>query len=406
VTDRSGAAAERPVVASYCATFLKPEMLHIYRQISALERFRPFVIAQKREEPERFPFAPIEVVGKPATHFLRRFWFKQIRKAPWQISPGELSKLLAILDRRNAQLLHIYFGHIAVHLLPLILKWPRSAVVSFHGADVMVDMDKPAHREATARMLNAVRLVLVRSRSLRDAVIRIGCPENKIRIQRTGIPVAETPFVARTWPSDGQWRLVQAGRLIEKKGFATSLRAFAEFAARYPKATFAIAGDGPLQRNLEAQARELGIGEKVFFRGFLPQNELRELFYSSQIFLHPSETGADGNQEGVPNSMLEAMASGLPVFATAHGGIPEAIENDRSGILVAEKDHTALAAKLLEFAATPQRLTEIALAGAQSVAEKFDQPAQVRQLEDYYFEALASPASSTKGGGARRGSLK
>jgi colanic acid/amylovoran biosynthesis glycosyltransferase len=398
VTDRSGAPAERPVVASYCVTFLKPEMLHIYRQITALNRFRPIVIAQKREEPERFPFAPIEVVGKPGTHFLRRFWFKQIRKAPWQISNSELGKLLAILDRRNAQLLHIYFGHIAVHLLPLILKWPRATVVSFHGADVMVDMDKPAHRAATERMLRAVRLVLVRSRSLRDAVIRIGCPENKIRIQRTGIPVAETPFVERSWPTDGQWRFVQAGRLIEKKGFATSLRAFAEFAARYPNATFTIAGGGPLQDELQVQARDLGITDKVFFRGFISQKELHKLFYSAHIFLHPSETGADGNQEGIPNSMLEAMASGLPVFATIHGGIPEAIENDRSGILVAEKDHAALAAKLLEFAATPQRLSDIGRAGAKSVAEKFDQATQARKLEDYYFEALASSPSSLRRG--------
>jgi colanic acid/amylovoran biosynthesis glycosyltransferase len=393
LTERSGTTAERPVVASYCVTFLKPEMLHIYRQITALERFRPFVIAQKREEPDRFPFSPIEVVGKPGTHFLRRFWFKQIRKAPWQISNGELTKLLAILDRRNAQLLHIYFGHIAVHLLPLILRWPRATVVSFHGADVMVDMEKSAHRAATERMLKAVRLVLVRSRSLRDAVIRIGCPENKIRIQRTGIPFAETPFVERNWPTDGQWRLIQAGRLIEKKGFATSLRAFAEFATHYPKATFTIAGEGPLQDKIWAQARDLGLSDSVFLRGFISQKELRELFYSSHIFLHPSETGIDGNQEGVPNSMLEAMASGLPVFATIHGGIPEAIENDRSGVLVTEKDHSALAAKLLELAITPERLSEIARAGAKSVAEKFDQVTQVRKLEEYYLEALTSSAS-------------
>ena len=129
-----------------------------------------------------------------------------------------------------------------------------------------------------------------------------------------------------------RWRLVQAGRLIEKKGFATSLRAFAEFASHYPEATLTIAGEGPLQQQLQSQARDLGITNKVFFRGFISQKELRELFYSSHIFLHPSETGADGNQEGVPNSMLEAMASGLPVFATIHGGIPEAIENDRSGV--------------------------------------------------------------------------
>jgi colanic acid/amylovoran biosynthesis glycosyltransferase len=313
-----------------------------------------------------------------------------VRQAPWRISKTELNQLIGLLDRRNAQLLHIYFGHIAVHLLPLILRWQRPTIVSFHGADVMVDMDKPAHRAATERMLKAVRMVLVRSRSLRDAVIRIGCPEDKVRIHRTGIPVAETPFVARTWPTEGDWRFVQAGRLIEKKGFATSLRAFSEFVARHPKATFTIAGEGPLQSELETQVRELGIAEKVSFRGFISQKELRELFYSSHIFLHPSETGADGNQEGVPNSMLEAMASGLPVFATIHGGIPEAIENDRSGILVAEKDHEALVAELFELTSAPQRLSKIARASAISVSEKFEQQAQVRKLEDYYFEALSS----------------
>src|SRR5215203_2281633 len=78
-----------PVVACYCATFLKPEMLHIYRQITSLKRVEPFVIAQKREEAERYPFDRIVVVGKPATHFARRFWFRQMRDAPWQVSSGE-----------------------------------------------------------------------------------------------------------------------------------------------------------------------------------------------------------------------------------------------------------------------------------------------------------------------------
>jgi len=390
--NRSDLATERPVVASYCATFLKPEMLHIYRQITALERVSPIVIAQKREETERFPFSSIEIVEKPATHFLRRFWFKQLRKAPWQISAGELAQLKAILDRYDARLIHIYFGHIAVHLLPLILRWPRPSIVSFHGADVMVDMEKPAHRAATEQMLKAVRLVLVRSNSLRDAVIRIGCPEEKIRIHRTGISAAKIPFVGREWPADDNWRLMQAGRLIEKKGFATSLRAFAQFAERHPAATFTIAGEGPLAAQIQTQARELGIADKVFFRGFLSQKELRRLFYASHIFLHPSETGADGNQEGVPNSMLEAMASGLPVFATVHGGIPEAVENERSGILVAERDHDALAKKLLDLTASLDTLAELAQRGAQTVAAKFDQQAQARALEDFYFEAMSEPA--------------
>ena len=382
--------AERPVVASYCATFLKPEMLHIYRQIVSLTRVSPVVIAQKREEAERYPFDRITVVGKPALHFARRFWFKQVRAAPWQISRGEVDALIGILDGAQAQLLHIYFGHIAVHLLPLIRAWEKPSIVSFHGADVMVDLEKPAYRAATKQMLDAVRLVLVRSESLERALIAIGCAPEKIRIQRTGIPVDEIPFRARVWPADGAWRFVQACRLIEKKGLKASLLAFAKFAARYPQSSFTIAGEGPLRSELEAQAGALGIGDKVSFPGFVSQAQLRELFDHSHIFLHPSELGADGNQEGVPNSMLEAMASGLAVFATEHGGIPEAIEHGKSGILVKEGDHDALARTLLEAAMTPEVLTTIARNGAERVRQEFEQSAQTRKLEDYYFEAMGS----------------
>lgn len=387
-TDRSAPLAERPVVACYCATFLKPEMLHIYRQITSLTRVTPVVIAQKREEAERYPFDRISLVAKPALHFARRFWFKQVRAAPWQISRGETQTLIRVLDDARAQLLHIYFGHIAVHLLPLIRVWEKPSVVSFHGADVMVDLEKPAYRAATKEMLEAVRLVLVRSESLGRALIEIGCAPEKIRIQRTGIPVDEIPFRSRIWPSDGAWKFVQACRLIEKKGLQTSLLAFAKFAERYPQSSFTVAGEGPLQAEVAARARELGLGGKVSFPGFVSQTELRELFYGSHIFLHPSERGADGNQEGVPNSMLEAMASGLPVFATEHGGIPEAIEHGKSGILVGEGDHETLANVLLEAVAQPDQLTAMARNGGEMVRQKFEQTAQARKLEDYYMEAM------------------
>ncbi len=363
-------------------------MLHIYRQITALERFRPIVIAQKREEPERFSFEPVFVVGKPVTHFLRRFWFRTVREAPWQISHREMRQTRRLLDNNEAQLLHIYFGHIAVHLLPLILHWHRPTVVSFHGADVMVELDKPHYRAATREMLAAARLVLVRSESLARGLRELGCPNEKIRLQRTGIPLDDLPFRERAWPNDGAWRFLQAGRLIEKKGFFTSLRAFATFQEQNPAATFTIAGEGPMQAELEDLARELRVREHVRFVGFLSQKELREAFYEAHIFLHPSELGEDGNQEGVPNSMLEAMASGLPVFATRHGGIPEAIVDGISGVLVKERDHTALGTALLQWTSRPQDLTRLAEAGARAIAEKFEQKAQVRALEEIYREAI------------------
>jgi glycosyltransferase involved in cell wall biosynthesis len=377
-----------PVAACYCATFLKPEMLHIYRQITALERFRPIVITQKREEAERFPFAPVFIVGKPATHFLRRFWFRKVRDAPWQLSRREVARIKRILSENDAQLLHIYFGHIAVHLLPLMLHWPKPSVVSFHGADVLVDLAKPHYRAATREMLAVARLVLVRSESLARAVAALGCSENKIRLHRTGIPLAEITFRPRTWPNDGGWKFLQAGRLIEKKGFKTSLRAFAAFQKENPRAVFTIAGTGPMLEELRALSRQLGIEDEVRFAGFLSQAQLREEFYHAHIFLHPSELGADGNQEGVPNAMLEAMASGVPIFATHHGGIPEAIKNGVSGILVDERDPSALAKALLAWTNRTEALTGMARNAAAVVAEKFEQNAQARALEEIYREAL------------------
>jgi colanic acid/amylovoran biosynthesis glycosyltransferase len=375
-----------PVVACYCATFLKPEMLHIYRQITALERVSPVVIAQKRENAARFPFDKIDTVPKPSLHFLRRFWSRQLRDKPWQLSSGELRALMNVLERKNAQLLHIYFGQIGVHLLPLIHTWENPSIVSFHGADVMVDMNKPAFRDATRQMLDAVKLVLVRSESLRRAVVDLGCAEKKIEVQRTGIPLHEFPFCERNFVAAAtEWRFVQACRLIDKKGLPVTLRAFASFLRHYPNATLTIAGEGPLLRQLKNLARELKIDGHVLFTGFISQEQLRDIYYASHIFLHPSETGADGNQEGVPNSMLEAMASGLPVFATQHGGIPEAIENGVSGVLVPEGSADELACALLNAVQDPGFLSRVARAGAEVVREWFDLSAQARRLEDTYL---------------------
>jgi glycosyltransferase involved in cell wall biosynthesis len=363
-------------------------MLHIYRQITALERWIPVVIAQKREQAGRYPFDRIHIVPKPATHFLRRFWFRQLRDAPWQISDRELRALQAILSKTNARLLHIYFGQIAVHLLPLIRVWKKPSIVSFHGADVTVDMNKQAYREATRQMLNAVKLVLVRSDSLRRAVIRLGCNEGKIEIQRTGIPLDKFPFRERRFPQNAEWRLVQAGRLIEKKGLPVTLRAFAVFLRQYPNAKLTITGEGPLLGQLRDLSRELNIDGPVSFTGFASQEQLREIYYASHLFLHPSQTGHDGNQEGIPNSMLEAMASGLPVFASQHGGIPEAIENGVSGVLVPERDHQNLASALLNAVQDPGFLSQIARNGAEIVRKNFDLRAQAQRLEEIYLRII------------------
>jgi glycosyltransferase involved in cell wall biosynthesis len=250
-------------------------------------------------------------------------------------------------------------------------------------------MNKSAYHEATRQMLNAVKLVLVRSESLKHALVRLGCDQGKIEIQRTGIPLDEFPFRKRDFVTEAtEWRFVQAGRLIEKKGLPTTLRAFAVFLRRFPNAKLTIAGEGPLLEQLQDLSRELHVARSVSFTGFVSQEELREIYYASHIFLHPSQTGHDGNQEGIPNSMLEAMASGLPVFATRHGGIPEAVENGISGVLVPEGDHEKLASALLNAVQDPGFLSRIARNGAEIVRENFDLRIQAQRLEQIYLRML------------------
>src|SRR5207237_3270051 len=164
----------------------------------------------------------------------------------------------------------------------------------------LVEMHQPAYRRATEEMLSLVTRVLVRSESLRQGVIDLDCAPEKIETQRTGIPLTDFPSRERPLPDEGQWRLLQAGRLIEKKGLKTALCAFAKFRKEFPATRLTIAGEGPQLEELQSLARELQLAGAVDFVGFVSQEQLRELFYEAHIFLHPSETGRDGNQEGVP----------------------------------------------------------------------------------------------------------
>ena len=380
----------RRVVACYCATFLKPEMLHVYRQLVALPTFRPVVLTQKREEAGRFPFENLLIVPRGRGRWLRRFWQRQLLGHPVTLGRDEARRLKHRITEVRADVLHIYFGHIAVQLMPLLTSWCAApVVVSFHGADVLVDLSRSIYRRSTLAMLTRVDLVLARSQSLIDALITLGCAPDKIRLHRTGIPLAEFPLRERSFPPDeNAWRLLQACRLIEKKGLPTSLRAFARFATRYPEARFAIAGDGPLLEPLRALSHELGIADKVRFTGFLGQDALRRELDAAHFFLHPSELGTDGNQEGVPNSLLEAMSTGLPVLGSHHGGIPEAVDHGVSGWLIREGDVDALAEGLFTLADDPMRMRKIGRAASRVVRARFEQAAQAAKLESYYEEAI------------------
>jgi colanic acid/amylovoran biosynthesis glycosyltransferase len=390
----------RPHVISLCGTFLKPEMQSIYRQVTGLKRVRTTVYTQSHENAEMFPFAPVVTMAKlarprPRGNFALRFLFKHVLDV-WpppfsitkEVAPHHPYDLVDLLERDRPDLVHVYYGHKAVHFHDMLRAWGGPFIVSFHGVDVSKFLDEPGYAEALKRVFAGARLVMARSQSLLDRLVELGCSAEKLRMNHTPIPLGHLAATVRQPPADGQWRLVQACRLIEKKGILTTLKALAMVKRQYPLVRYVLCGEGPLKPKIEESVRRRGLEDNVELLGWLDQQQLLEQYRIAQLFLHPSEKTREEDQEGIPNSMLEAMATGLPVVATLHGGIPEAVTSGQDGLLVPEKGPEQLADAILKLMKDAGELGRMSQNAAASVRMNFGSESQIAAMEDVYLEAI------------------
>jgi colanic acid/amylovoran biosynthesis glycosyltransferase len=139
---------------------------------------------------------------------------------------------------------------------------------------------------------------------------------------------------------------------------------------------------------LQALADEVGSGDGTLFTGALPQHEVLKILSRSHICLVPSVTTPDGQMEGIPVSIMEAMAAGLPVVSTRHSGIPELIENAVSGVLADERDVTGLANALHLLIKEPDFLRNVQVAGRKAVEEGYNARQLVLDLERIFEEEV------------------
>ncbi|MBX7209310.1 MAG: glycosyltransferase [Verrucomicrobiaceae bacterium] len=393
------AADNRPHVISLCGTYLKPEMQSIYRQITGLQRVRTTVYAQWLENEGMFPFPHIRLLTKqhhrPRGNFLLRFWYKHVIKK-WP-PPRAISKfigpchpwdLVERLEEDRPDLVHVYYGHKAAGFLPMLRDWGGPWVVSFHGVDVAKHMEEKDYLKKLQDVFAEARLVMARSHSLLQQLADLGCPVDKLRLNRTPIPMDHLEAVAHEAPPDGHWRLVQACRLIPKKGLLTTLDAMDSVATLLPGAKYIICGDGPMLDQLRQFVAEKSLHRHVEFRGWLTQEQLVHEYHQAHVFLHASEQTPDNDQEGIPNSMLEAMATGLPVIATHHGGIPEAVTDGSDGLLVPERDSGAVTNAIMKLAHDHALYAQMSVNAAASVRENFGAEQQIANLENIYLEAM------------------
>jgi glycosyltransferase involved in cell wall biosynthesis len=180
------------------------------------------------------------------------------------------------------------------------------------------------------------------------------------------------------------------GRFVYKKGFNVLLDAWPEIGKQHPNARLVMVGDGDLREDLEAQARQLGIADKVIFTGMLDRTRTALYLNAPDVYVVPSIRDQSGNVDGLPNVLLEGMGVGRPIVASRVAGIPQVIDDGVHGLLVPEKDPVALAQainKLLADRALAQRL---GLAARQRIEQELTWDTAAERFEEVYQRALAA----------------
>ncbi|CAG7638942.1 N-acetyl-alpha-D-glucosaminyl L-malate synthase [Paenibacillus solanacearum] len=352
------------VVAHVKNTYLNPTETFIYERIKHIKHFKGYVLADKVKYRSRFPF--------------RRIY--KLRK---------ISNLPSFMKRKKTSVIHAYFGTSAIRILPYKRKTKIPMITSFHGKDVSSKLRKKSYRRKLRAVFKHSSFVLVVSSRMKRKVAALRCPRRKIRVIRTGIDLRKFPFKLRKTPKrKASIKFLSIGRLVPKKGMDVLVKAFAKVHRRYSKARLSIVGEGPLRSKLKRSIRKHGLSSSVRLLGKVSHGRVRKLLRKAHIFVLASKTAKDGDQEGIPNSLVEAMASGLPVVSTNHSGIPELVRHNKTGFVARQGSVKDLARKMKRMLKKRNQWRRMTRAARAYVAREHNIKKQVHKVERLYRKAI------------------
>lgn len=298
---------------------------------------------------------------------------------------------IPFLGKPRYDIIHCHYGRNGIKSLMLkeIGVSSGKLIVSFHGFDISNYVDKYGNN-IYEKLFEEGDLFLPIGESWKNRLMELGCNEEKIIVHRMGIDCSKFSFRERFPNLTRPIQLVSVARLVEKKGLEYSIRAIAKLAQNHPNIEYKIAGDGPLQNELEKLINELQVQKQVQLLGWKKQSEILEILNGADILLAPSVTSKDGDREGIPVTLMEGMARGIPVVSTYHSGIPELVQDGGSGFLVPERNVDALAEKIDYLINHPECCAMMGRAGRTFVEDKYDINKLNDRLVEIYQQVLCS----------------
>lgn len=258
-------------------------------------------------------------------------------------------------------------------------------IVSFRGFDISQEIHQQGDRVYN-RIFAEADFFLTNCEFFKQRLLKLGCDEKKLVVHYSGIDCNQFFYTPRL-PTDGKVQIATTGRLVEKKGIEYTIRAVAKLANHY-NIEYNIIGDGPLLEELQQLIQELNVSNIVKLLGKKTSSEIIQILNTAHIFIAPSVTASNGNQDAPINVLKEAMCLGLPVISTFHGGIPELVQDGVSGFLVPERDADALAQKLSYLLEHPEIWNSMAQAGRAYVEKYFDMHKLNSELVEIYQQLL------------------
>jgi len=290
------------------------------------------------------------------------------------------------VKKNKVSLLHAHHGQLGILLLPFKEKTNLPLVTSIRGRDATLAGQPVGYLEHMKMLFEKGDQFYPVCHYLAERLKDWGCPPKKIKVLYGGVDLNQYQYRAPDLQGSGQ-NILSVGRLVEKKGHHILMQAYKKIKDKFPHSTLTIIGRGELQQELISLANQLKLGDSFRLLNHLPKEKVQEHMRNADLFCAASLEASNGDLEGIPNTLKEAMAIGVPVVSTYHAGIPELITHDHEGFLVEENNVDELA-EALEFMLTHRNIWESYTKAARRKVERFFDAEKQLQLQAKYYNEL------------------
>lgn len=308
--------------------------------------------------------------------------FRRLFGRETRYRPQEVARLLKL---KKIDVVLAEFGGMGVAMVDACALANVPLVVHFHGIDAYGDDELGINEDRYREMFPRCARVIGVSNHMMNQLKDLGCPDDKLVANPYGVDI---DFFNGANPAANAPVFLTVGRFVEKKGPSYTILAFSKVAAKFPDARLKMIGDGPRLDEARSICRFLRLEDRVSFLGVMGAGEVLEEMRHARAFVQHSLRAFNGDCEGTPNSVIEAASCGLPVVATKHCGITEAVVDGETGILVDEGDIEGMADGMLRIAEDVELAGKMGLAAREHVCANYSDELSLNRLRNIIREVV------------------